>query len=84
MGKMFETLQHEKKLKWFCLVCQKIIAMLTDSVVCERYLKWNHLSCTFLKKLPKVYIAKLNFKISKMKYMKYNLTTRCFDNKTFP
>ena len=38
--------------------------MLTDSVVSERYLKWNHLSCTFLKKLPKVDIAKLNLEIS--------------------
>ena len=54
----------EKSSKWFCLVCQKIIAMITDSVVCERYLKWNHLSCTFLKKLPKLDIAKLNLKIS--------------------
>ena len=27
------------------------IAMITDLVVYERYLKWNHLSCTFLKKL---------------------------------
>ena len=50
----------KKSSKWFCSVCQKIIAMLTDSVVCERYLKWNHLSCTFLKKLPKVDIAILN------------------------
>ena len=54
----------KKSSKWFCLVCQKIIAMITDSVVCERYLKWNHLSCTFLKKLPKRDIAKLNLKIS--------------------
>ena len=54
----------KKSSKWFCLVCQKIIAMITDSVVCERYLKWNHLSCTFLKKLPKLDIAKLNLKIS--------------------
>ena len=54
----------KKSSKWFCLICQKIIAMITDSVVCERYLKWNHLSCTFLKKLPKLDIAKLNLKIS--------------------
>ena len=39
----------KKSSKWFCLVCQKIIAMTTDSVVCERYLKWNHSSCAFLK-----------------------------------
>ena len=50
--------------KCFCLVCLKIIPMITDSVVHERYLKWNHLSCKFLKKLPKVNIAKLNLKIS--------------------
>ena len=53
----------KKSSEWFCLVCQKIIAI-TDSVVYERYLKWNHLSCTFLKKLPKLDIAKLNLKIS--------------------
>ena len=54
----------KKSSKWFCLVYQKIIAMSTDSVVCERCLKRNHLSCTFLKKLPKVDIAKLIMKIS--------------------
>ena len=37
--------------------------MTTDSVVCERCLKWNHLSCTFLKKLPKNDIAKFILKI---------------------
>ena len=58
-------LYGKKKIsKWFCLVCQKIIAMSTDSVVCERCLKRNHLSCTVLKKLPKVDIAKLIMKIS--------------------
>ena len=59
MGRMFETLRREKSSKWFCLVCQKIIATITDSLVCER-----HLSCRFLKKLPKLDIAKLNPKIS--------------------
>ena len=54
----------KKSSKWFCLVCQKIIAMSTDSVVCERCLKRDHLSCTFLKKLPKTDIAKLILKIS--------------------
>ena len=49
----------KKSSKWFCLVCQKIITMSTDLVVCEQCLKWNHLSCTFLKKLPKVDITKL-------------------------
>ena len=58
-------LYHKKKsLKWFCLVCQKIIAVSNDSVECERCLKWNLLRCTFLKKLPKVDIAKLMLKIS--------------------
>ena len=36
----------------------------TDSVVCERCLKWNHLRSTLGKKLPKVDIAKLILKIS--------------------
>ena len=61
---MFETCDKKKCSKWLCLVCQKIIAMSTDSVECERCLKWNHLRCTFLKKLPKVDIAKLILKIS--------------------
>ena len=38
--------------------------MSTDSVISERCLKWNHLSCTFLKRLPKVDIANLILKIS--------------------
>ena len=38
--------------------------MITDSVVCEGYLKWNNLSFTFLKKLPKLDNARLNLKIS--------------------
>ena len=53
-----------KSSKWFCLVCQKTIAMSTDLVVCERCFKWNHLSGTFRKKLPKIDIAKLILKIS--------------------
>ena len=47
MGRKFETLRQEKSSKWLCLVCQRIIVMSTDSVVCKRYLKWNHLSSTF-------------------------------------
>ena len=81
----------KKSSKWFCLVCQKIIAMITDSVVCDKYLKWNHLSCTFLKKLQKLDSVKWNLKFGiciywkscKMKYIKCNLTARCFDNKTY-
>ena len=78
----------QKSSRLFCLVCQKIIAMITDSVACERYLKWKHLSCTFLKKLPKLDIAKFNLKISiwnPVKWsIKHNLTTRLFDSKTCP
>ena len=59
----FKLYDKKKSSKWFCSVCQKIIAMVTDSAVCERYLKWNHSSCTFLKKLPKLDIEKLNLKI---------------------
>ena len=46
-----ECLKHydkKKSSKWFCLVCQRRITMSTDSVVCERCLKWNYLSCTYL------------------------------------
>ena len=53
----------KKSSKWFYLVYQKIIAKSADSVICERYLKWNHLSCTFFKKLRKVDIANLILKI---------------------
>ena len=37
--------------------------MNTGLAVCEQCLKWNHLSCTFLKKIPKVDIEKLILKI---------------------
>ena len=53
----------KKSSKWFYLVCHKIIAKITDSVVCGRCLKLNHLSCTFFKKLRKVDIANLILKI---------------------
>ena len=57
-------LYHKKKSsKWLCSICWKIIVMSTNLVVCERCLNWNHLSCTFLKKLPKVDITKLILKI---------------------
>ena len=62
-AKCLKLYDKKKSSKWFCLVCQKIIAMSTDSVVRERCLKWNHLSCTYLKKLPKVDIGKLISKI---------------------
>ena len=63
----------KKNSKWFGLVCQKIIAMNTDSVVCERYLKWNHLSCIFLNKLPKIDITKLNLKNSIGNHAKWSI-----------
>ena len=63
MDSIFETLQQEKISKWFYFVCQKIIAKRIDSVVCVRCLKWNHLSCTFFKKLRKVDIVNLILKI---------------------
>ena len=58
----------KKSLKWLCSVCQKIIAMSNDSVVCELWLKWNHLSCTSLRSHSKIekcilnvtYIQRLN------------------------
>ena len=63
--------------------------MSTDSVVCEGWLKWNHLSCTFLKKLPKADIAKLILKIGIGNRSKWSiesitwqqdaLTISCFD-----
>ena len=51
----------KKSSKWSCLVCQKIVAMISDSVGCERYLKWNHLNCTFLKKLTESWYCKIEF-----------------------
>ena len=78
----------KKSSKRFCLVCQKIIAMIADPVVCERYLKWNHSRWTFFKKYTETWYYKIEFenwywKLCKMKYIKCNLTTRHFD-KTCP
>ena len=53
----------KKSSKWFCLVCQKIIAMSTDSVVCERCLKWKHLSCAFLKSYRKLILPNWFWKL---------------------
>ena len=61
---MFETLRQEKKFKMVLLGLSKIIAVSNDSVESEQCLKWIFLRCTFLKKLPKVDIAKLMLKIS--------------------
>ena len=74
---------YDKKTssKWFCLFCQKIIAMSAYSVVFGRCLKWNHLSCTFLKKLPKVDIAILNLKNKIRIYLHLkNLQSSCEKN----
>ena len=59
--------EKKKSSKWFCSVCQKIISMSTDSVACERCLEWSHLSCTSLKKLPKV--RNWYYKSCKIKYV---------------
>ena len=70
IGKYFEEsteclkiCDKKKRSKWFYLVCRKIIAKSTDSVVCEQCSKWNHLSCTLFKKLRKIDIANLILKI---------------------
>ena len=46
--------EQKKRSKWWCSTCQKILANYTDSLVCERCLKWCHLSCSNLKKIPKL------------------------------
>ena len=61
----------KKSSKLFYLVCHKIIAKGTDSVVCERCLKWNHLSCTFFRKLWKVDIANLIWQQDDLIFNKY-------------
>ena len=63
MGKMFETLRQEKNFKMVLFGSSENIVMSTDSIVCERCLKWNHLSCTSLKKLLNVDTSKLILEI---------------------
>ena len=36
-AKCLKLYDKKKSSTWFCLVCQKIIATITDSVVCKRY-----------------------------------------------
>ena len=64
MGRMFETLWQEKKFKMVLLgLAENNCHDYWFGSMWERYLKWNHSSCTFLKKFPKLDIAKLNLKI---------------------
>ena len=49
--KVYQQMNHSK---WLCSTCQKILAKYADSLVCERCLKWCHLSCANLKKIPKL------------------------------
>ena len=46
--------EQQKRSKWLCSTCQKILAKYTNSLVCERCLKWWHLSCSNLEKNPKL------------------------------
>ena len=38
--------EQKERSQWMCSTCQKKLATNTDSPVCERCLKWCHLSCT--------------------------------------
>ena len=53
----------KKSSKWFCLVCQKIITMSTDSLVCEGCLKRNRLSCNSLKSYQKLILQNWFWKL---------------------
>ena len=44
--------EQKNRSKWLCSTYKKILAKYTDSLVCERCLKWCHLSYTNLKKIP--------------------------------
>ena len=46
--------EQKKRSKWMCSTCQKVLAKNTDLFVCERWLKWCHLSGTNLEKIPKL------------------------------
>ena len=47
-----DGMQFHKKEKsgWTCLACHKHISKEESSVICERCLRWCHLSCTNLKR----------------------------------
>ena len=48
-----ENFHKKEKSGWTCLACHKHISKEESSVICERCLKWCHLSCTNLKRPPK-------------------------------
>ena len=48
-----ENFHKKEKSGWACLACHKHISKEESSVVCERCLRWCHLSCTNLKRPPK-------------------------------
>ena len=54
MARVFKGDEQKKRSKWMCSTCQKVLAKNTDLLACERWLKWCHLSCTNLKKIPKL------------------------------
>ena len=46
---------HKKETSgWTCLACHKRISKKESSFICERCLRWCHLSCTKLKKPTKI------------------------------
>ena len=71
-----ECFKRCDKKRRVCSVCQKIISMGTDSVVCERCLEWNHLRCTPLKKLPKV--RNWYCKSCRIKYVEVQIDNKIF------
>ena len=47
-----ENFHKKEKSGWVCLACHKHISKEESSVICERCLRWCHLSCTNLKRPP--------------------------------
>ena len=48
-----ENFHKKEKSGWTCLACHKHISKEESSVICERCLRWCHLSCTTLKRPPR-------------------------------
>ena len=46
------TIDEKKRCKWICFACNKFIED-GESIGCNSYLLWGHLSCTSLQKKPK-------------------------------
>ena len=46
------TIDEKKRCKWICFACNKFIED-GESIGCDSYLLWSHLSCTSLQKKPK-------------------------------